>query len=296
MEIIREFDNRIKRELINKVDEVQFSQGIFFRVLAGVEQKRSYNYYFLGMKKYTLAAICVLFLIIGTTFTFSPDVRAVASGVVQSVRTVFVLNKDDQVVERPANQVFVTPACSLNTQLSDAELSKKIGLHFSFPPTINGDFNMQRKAEAVCFASPIDYETFINLQNKTEEAINNQDAFNSLKQYKPYHSVGAVYQNPSGLTVGLVIHESSVPLSTENMKITETMQTQVNYIDAKWIGLSYPDNSQQDLTQKPQGMISTHLLMWSANNATYEIIPINNTHLSMEQTLSLAEAFMNLQK
>lgn len=216
-------------------------------------------------------------------------------GVVESVRTVFVLDKNEQVVEKSSDQVFITPAVTLNTELSDTALSKKMGIHVRFPQILNGNYKLQRKAEAVGFSLPLGYETFNDLQLKAEEAINNQEAFNSLKEYKPYRSVGGVYKNEAGLSFGLVIQDKSIPLSTENIKFTTTTAAHINDLDATWKGLSYPNYPDNDMTQKPDGIITTHILMWSKDNATYIILPLGNSNLSMQAVVSQAEAFMNAQ-
>lgn len=278
-----------------KVDEINFSEGIFPEVLAGIEQQPSNHFLAYGIKKYVLVTICALFLFVGATFTFSADARNAASGVVESVRTVFVLDKNEQVVEKSSDQVFITPAVTLNTELSDTALSKRIGIHVRFPQILNGNYKLQRKAEAVGFSLPLGYETFNDLQLKAEEAINNQEAFNSLKEYKPYRSVGGVYKNEAGLSFGLVIQDKSIPLSTENIKFTTTTAAHINDLDATWKGLSYPNYPDNDMTQKPDGIITTHILMWSKDNATYIILPLGNSNLSMQAVVSQAEAFMNAQ-
>ena len=294
MEKTYSFDKKIKNELL-KVDEINFSEGIFPQVLAGIKQQPSNHFLAYGIKKYVLVTICALFLLVGATFTFSADARNAASGVVESVRTVFVLDKNEQVVEKSSDQVFITPAVTLNTELSDTALSKRIGIHVRFPQILNGNYKLQRKAEAVGFSLPLGYETFNDLQLKAEEAINNQEAFNSLKEYKPYRSVGGVYKNEAGLSFGLVIQDKSIPLSTENIKFTTTTTTHINDLDATWKGLSYPNYPDNDMTQKPDGIITTHILMWSKDNATYIILPLGNSNLSMQAVVSQAEAFMNAQ-
>lgn len=295
MEEMSEIDYGIKRSLCYKVDQIEPSEENFTQILAGIENFQGWKTFNLGYKHYIAAFLCAV-LIISGTFMLSDNTRAFAKETLVAIKTIFIMDKNHNVVEKPTTYSFLQPAYNKNTQLSDSDLSKQMGVKVSFPARFYEEFKLQRKAEAVGFTKNIDYETFRNLQNTAIQAFDNNEVFKSLEKYQPYRSVGAIYSNDQGAKMAAVVYNKKISISVENINITESVQTKVGNENAEWVSLSYPVYPEDDLTQKPTKVESTSFLFWSIGDTTYQIWPMDNKSLSMAETVKSAELFMAAQK
>lgn len=296
MEKIHEIDGRIKMALLCKTNEILPSEETFTQILAGLEKSQARRIFNISHKRYIIAFMCATFMIFGTTLMLSVDARASAMEIINTVKSVFILDNNNKVVEKPAAEAFIKPAVSLTTHLSDAELSEKMGVKVSFPRTLYGEFNLQERAEAIGFTKSLDYETFGKLESDAVQAINNKEILKNLEKYQPWRSVGGIYKNAKGVMVYTAIFNKELTIPTENINITETIPTKIGEINAKWVSLSQPDYPGNDMTQKPVGEESAHLLIWSTNNTTYEILLKSDNTLSMAETVKIAESFLIAQK
>lgn len=294
MESIYEFDKRIKNEISHKANDIKSSERILSKVISGIEEKQSKTILKIRFRKYAVAILCSLIVIAGITFMASGDARAMAMGV---IKTVFILDKDNKVIEKPANEIFLTYSGGYTTNLNDEEFLKKMGIKISFPQTICGDFNLTDKSDWVGILDPVNYEIYDSVTKDIAKAINNEDVFKSLDKYHPYRSIGAHYKSSVGANANIYVCNKVVTLKNLNYsKITETIETKVNGINAKWIGvlgLDYPGN---DYTQKPLGEFTGHVLFWTTDTASYCVSSDLDQTLNMEDAIKYADAFMQAQK
>ena len=230
------------------------------------------------------------------TFAASDNARAVAVEVINNIKTVFIIDKDNNVIERPANEVLINPCISKTTDLSDEQLSEKMGIEICVPETFNGDFNLQNKAEVVAFNKTLSYETFDTIKDVTEKAINEENAFNSLHEYLPYRSVACTYKDSKGNIFNIAIMDTVIRVFSKNDDISEVAQTKVGNIKAQWIVKSFTDYNGKDMTQKPLGKKTAYALFWSTKCSTYSIVSIDDKPISMAEIVKIAEAFMKTQK
>jgi len=289
-----EMDYEIRKSLYNKVDHIEPSSEIFTQILAGIENSKRRKIIKLDRKHYIAAFLCAV-LIFSGTFMLSDNTRAFAKETLAAIQTIFIIDKNNNVVEKPTTYSFLQPAYNKNTQSSDSDLSKQMGVKVSFPARIYEDFKLQSKAEAVGFTKNIDYETFINLQSTTLQAFDNDQVFKNIEKYQPFRSVGATYSDDQGAKIGAVVYNEKIPIPDENINITGSVQTKVGNQNAKWISISYPVYPNNDITQKPTKVTSTSFLFWSIGDTTYQIWPMDNK-LSMAETMKFAESFMAAQK
>lgn len=294
MDEMSNLDYKIKRSLNDKVELLEPSEETFRHILNGIEDYRGRKTLNLGFKQYITAIMCAVVIISGA-FMFSDNTRAFAMDTLAAIKTIFIIDENHNVIEKPTTYSFLQPAFNKNTQSSDSDLSKQMGINISFPEGFYKDFTLQWKAEAVGFTKNMDYETFRSLQNTAVQAFDNNEIFKGLEKYQPYRSVGAVYSNEQGDQIGAVIYNKKVSYHIENINITDTVQTKVGNQNAEWVSLKYPVYPQNDLTQKPINVLSTSMLFWSTGSNTYQIWPMNNKSLSMAETVKFAESFLATQ-
>ena len=290
-----ELEYGIKKSLCHKVDKIEPSEENFAQILVGIGNSPGRKTFKIGNERYLAAFLCAL-LIISATFMLSDNTRAFAKETLSAIKTVFMIDKNNNVIEKPTTYSFLQPALNKNTQSSDSDLSKQMGVKISFPQEFYGDFKLEQKAEAVGFTRNIDYETFTNLQATALQAFDSNDVFKSLDKYQPYRSVGAIYSNKQGARISAVVYNRKIPITVENMNITDRVPTKVGNQDVEWISLSYPVYPDNDITKKPTTVASTSFLFWSIGETTYQIWPMDNKSLSMAETVKFAESYMAAQK
>jgi hypothetical protein len=295
---MREFESRIRMELANEANKMTRPEDLLFdRILAGIPgaEKKSRT---AGICRWYVVAVLVALLYMGTTLLFSTGARAVATEAVQAIKTVFMVNKGVEIVQKPASTALCEPVNAITTNLSDADLSKKMGMKVYFPKTLAADavdlFVLQHKADGVKLTKPLDYANYQNISSQITAAITDQQAFDSLRQYQPCRTAGGVYEDQQGRKAGVSVYNKLIPLyMSEGNEVTDTTRTKVAAYEAKWIGLSYPDYPEGDLAQKPAGRETAHILLWSSGKTTYKVLAISP--LSMEETVGLAQSFMQAQ-
>lgn len=305
MESNQEYDIIIKKELSNVASGIKKSEESLQDIFIETERRRlEKGKLHVRLNKY-IAIACIVCVVLATPFIVSVNVRAMAIEVINSVKMVFVMDKNNQIVEKPATEVQIMPGVPMETLLSDEELSKKIGIEVCIPQTLNGDYNLENRFEAVAFNKKLSYDAFEKILDKTKAAINSEEEFRSLKEYEPYRCMGCIYRYNTGKPVGITVLPTNCQMSFKYNDIIETLQTKVGKADAKWIGISSPDYNGGDMTQKPIGKTTCHILIWSTNDASYLINtmdnqPLSNTKdnqpLSMDECIKIAEAFMEAQK
>jgi hypothetical protein len=292
MENNKEFDSIVKIELTYKANEIKASENSLRDIFLKIEKRQERGKIHINFRK--LAAVaCIAFTLFTATFVVSADARVLAANLIDNIKMVFVIDKNNNVVERPASEVFINPGITQMTTLNDEELSQKMGIKIRIPQTFYGEFNLQNKFDIVAFNKTLSYETFDKIKEIADKAINDKDAFQSLKEYKPYRSVGCTFKDSKGASVNICILDTIIHISTRNDDVSEIVKTKVGQINAEWIGISYTDYNRGDMTQKPVGKKSVHTLFWSTNNSTYMILPSQS--LSMDETIKIAEAFMKTQ-
>ena len=99
-----ELDNKIKKALLCKTNEIIPSEETFTLILAGLDKKQaSRNNFDTSYKHYIIAFICAFSVMFGTTLILSVDVKSSAMELMSTVKTVITLDKSNKVIEN--NQV-----------------------------------------------------------------------------------------------------------------------------------------------------------------------------------------------
>ncbi|MDO0824973.1 hypothetical protein [Desulfosporosinus nitroreducens] len=137
---MHELDNKIKRALFCKTNEIEPSEETFTLILAGLEKKQSRRTFKTSYKHYIIAFICALSVIFGTTLILSVDVKSSDMELINTVKTVIILDKSNKVIEKNADEVIKHAAISDNTQIANADTSKTVGVSVFLLQTLAGCF------------------------------------------------------------------------------------------------------------------------------------------------------------
>jgi hypothetical protein len=150
---MHELDERIKKALLSKANEIQASEQNFLQILACLEKKQARRTFNISYKHYIIAFICAVSVIFGTTLIPSVDVKASAMEIINTVKAVIIMDKSNKAVEKNAEEVF-KHAISTNTQLSNADTSKRVRVGVSV-------FLLQTFASCFLFTQVNDLELYL---------------------------------------------------------------------------------------------------------------------------------------
>jgi len=139
-----ELDNRIKKALLCKTNEIEPSEETFTLILAGLEKKQAHRTFKTSYKHYIVAFICALSVIFGTTLIPSVNVKSSAMELINTVKTALILDKSINVLEKNADEVTNHTAISHNTQLANADTSKTVGVSAFLLQTFAGCFLLNK--------------------------------------------------------------------------------------------------------------------------------------------------------
>lgn len=289
-----EFENKLRMELSYKGNSINSSKEFPSDILNAIDKRHKMEISRTRFKKYAAAIACSLLICTGVTFISSTNVRTAA---MEIIKNVFVLGSNGKVVEKPANEIFLTPACSYNSNLSDEDMSKKIGVDIYFPKEILSDFKLTGKSDGAGVIKSVDYVRYHEVLDNVAKAIKDQDVFDSLKEYDPYRTAGGCYEDNSGDKIGIYVASKNIPIPDTNVaRVNIAKETKVQGIKAIWLDVKGLDNS-DDLTQKTNEKFAGNCLLWSTDRTTYFISPMEGCKsFTFDMAVKLANAFMNEQE
>jgi len=136
---MHELDNKIKRALFCKTNEIEPSEETFTLILAGLEKKQARRIFKTSYKHYFVAFICALSVIFGTTLIQSVNVKSSTIASINTIKTGIILDKSNKDLEKNADEVIKDAAISDNTRIAKADTSKTVGVNV-FLQTFAGCF------------------------------------------------------------------------------------------------------------------------------------------------------------
>ncbi len=307
------FDKYIKYSLELRAEEADLSEELLHGLMRRVKNYEGdrkamtrFGIKDIIIKKCVIAVMCGLLVIGGVTFTFSEDVRAATMNVLDKIKTVFVmdiLNGEQKVVEMPANECYVWPMVGSLTELSDEELTQKMGFNVAFPDKLLETYRLVNKTDCVAFNSSVSYEVSEQLTLDFFKAVEDEEAMSRLSQYNLSREVLGDYEYIYN-SFSIHIQKYSVPLPTAS-DVSELTKTKVGDVDAIWIKnvitiyRSATDENgitKSDMTSKPVSIGDSYSLRWISDGIEYGIISYSPSQLTMEETIRIAEEFMKYQK
>ena len=287
----KDLDDKLVSNLKYRASLIVSDKDILPEILAAAEKRKHKNNGHFGINKYA-AVILAAFITLGGVIAVFPSTGARA---VDAVKTVFVMDKNSNIIEKKDYEAYLNPSVGKRTSLSDEELSKKIGVAFNFPQNL-ADYKLDSKCDFIGLKKQVDYATYDKLSMVMSNAISDEEAFKSLEKYDPSRNVGAYYKNSAGNTACMSISNYIEQLPDEILDLTEkAQQISINGQNVSWIALDFPNYDGANMTKKPDGRIKEHILYWNANNATYVVEPLQGEQLNYEDAIKIAQDFIAAQ-
>ncbi|MBU3191513.1 hypothetical protein K9O30_19625 [Clostridium bowmanii] len=215
-----------------------------------------------------------------------------------AIKTIFVLDETNKVVEKAAETTFISTTTGKGTLLSDNELTKKVVFQVFFPKNLYGDMKLTNKNELIQL-NKITYEDSQRVQPNILKAIDDEALFNSLTTYEPTRGVGAEYVNDKTqlfISIGPDSYEMKNLLSSY-----KSTKVDLYGILGYWCEVPMPsyasirqnDLTQNDMTKQPKDIKTSHPLIWCSNGVYYLITFLPDKELSMDETVAIAKSFID---
>lgn len=257
----------------------------------------------MGTKKVAAAILCFTIAIGVISFSTSGNLRAFAAETLDKIKTIFVLDSSSKVVERDATKYPFPFITSKGTELSDAELSKKVGFKVAIPDNLGDNYKLLGKSESIQINN-IDYIEAQRIQKDACDAIDNIDKFHSLEKYNPARGVNAMYKKADDMSIFVLIDANTA--SGDFEKQAAYWNAKIKIVDIKgikayWLDVPFPvypivtkdGVTQSDMTQKPTSIETSHQLDWFSNNLHFSIGILPNQDYSMQEIENCAKVIID---
>lgn len=307
MDYNKQIDSIISEAVSISLDKMEAPEDMFFRIETGINNSKgrtksriwASRFHCINFKKASITLLCGLFIICTLSVLSFPNVRTFAASTTESILRLFTMEKingEYKVVEtKPTDAIF---SFSVNeaTSLSDSDISKKVGYSVVFPQSVYGGYTLSGKDLFVSINKKVDYITMNDLEVSMHKAINDDIELHKLKQFDAKREVAAVYKNDSGI-ITLGTKGGNFDDSAEKVK-----EIKVGEIRGKWLEFQspvYPESNNSkfgpDLTKKPTGMITKHMLIWEWKGVGY-CLYYKDRKIALEEVAKIAESFMESQR
>jgi hypothetical protein len=307
MENNKVFEEKIKCDLKYAGYQVKPSDNLYAKIMKEVTNSNKNSSLNLkdklkhtGYKNVIAALLCFFIIMAGISFSTSSNLRVVAFETLDKLKTIFVLDSTNKVVEKEADKAPLTTSVGRDTSLSDSELTKKVGFKVVFPEALSENLKLVDKSESVVVPN-IDYLTGEKLQKDIYEAIDNQEKFQSLEKYNPTRDVSARYTSYIGdsIFINIGVSNSEFEKQAESMDVKKI---DIDGIKGYWLDIPYPvyprvkknGINQYDLTKAPTEIKVSHQLFWFWNGLSFSITIDEKQDFSMEKAQGVAKTFMSL--
>jgi len=302
----QDFEDMIRAELKQIGNSINPSQELYLGIIGSLSKKKRANkiafknkFINMGTKRAIAAMLCFFIALAGISFSTSGDFRAFAAETFDKIKTIFILDGANQVVEKEINKVPLNTSIDRTTELSDSELSKKVGYKVFFPDALGKNLTLRVKAESIHFSN-IHYDTARELQKDMLEAIDNEDMFRSFKKYNPKRGISAAYSIYTGGYITINITPDTEDLE-KGMGLSGARKIDMKGMKGYWIETSrpvYPTIGmngfiQGDMTKKPTKIETSYQLAWFSNGLYFTLNIYPDQDFSMEEAVSTAEEFMS---
>ena len=304
-------EDKIKKELIQKADEIKLSDKMFSRIVDQIERDKGESRRILKdrisntvMKRWIAISLCGILAFGGMMFTFSSTVRAAVLEAVNNISTIFVVEKIKgkyKIVEKSTIDPVLKPAVVRTSELSAHAITLKVGFDVSYPETLYGGFVYTYKVEGINIQRKVSEETREQVTEDMMKAIDNNNvaAFNRLSQYEPYRSVSVTYTNKKKKNINITMRSVDIPMKLE--EASAVTKTKVGNKEAFWFEGVIPvyvktENGLPDFHTKPKRTIKMYGLAWESEGVGYILVPERGFKISKKEAVKIAESFMDGRK
>lgn len=304
MENKQDFEERIRKNLKLIGNELCPSDELYSKIMNDVVNNKKRNFTMfknrisnIGVKRLSIAILCAFMILSIVSFSTSNNLKAFATETINHIKTIFVLDETNKVVEKAADTTFIGVTTGKVTLLSDNELTKKVGFQVFFPKNLCSGMKLTDKIELINL-NKITFEDSQRAQPNMLKAIDDEAVFNSLTIYEPTRGVAAEYVNDKTqlfISIGPISSEIKNLLSSY-----KSVKVDLNGTLGYWCEVpmpSYPliqnESMQQDMTKKPNTIKTSHPLIWCSNGVSYLITFLPDKEISMDETVAIAKSFID---
>ncbi len=302
----KSLDELIKKSLELYTDDIHISPNILGRIQSrmAIRDTLPFRNWFTDWNPSNRLglALGVILMISVICCMLSKDTRAMAASALKMVKSIFVLENEGnhyRVAEKPVEKVGLTIGVSEFTQLTDAEIAKKVGFKVSLPKTLAYGYTLKDKALGVRLNKTVNYDMGVALNQRLNHAIEDDQEFKDLRAFKPERDICGVYKNKQAAVVFINISKSLATAVFDEKTVT----IGAGKIKAKWLESPFPvyrlknENGikSPDMTQKPTDIKITHSLYWEYGGLSYSLnshYPLRGKDLTLEEAVKIAESFI----
>ncbi len=308
-----DIDKVIQDSLTMGLNSCELKDEVFTKIkdnLSNPENKDRYGTFKIRFNrtnslKSAVSFMCGLIIFCILSLVIFPEARVFASNTINTIKTIFIVNGTNVVEvgqDEPVLNDGYNSGMSLN--LSDSEISEKVGYNVVIPSTLSDDFNLFSKQIVLHLGTRISYETNERIRAICAKATLDDNEFENLKEYNPTRSLFGFYSNPEGeiyLTVSKSVDKyngyvESLKKSEQNYK-----EIKIGDLDGFWLETKKAVYPNGDMTQKPSEIINTYNVYWVSKDLLYSMgtdVDMNTNRLSLspEMGIRIAESFMASQK
>jgi hypothetical protein len=296
------FEDDIKLILEAKAEKVKLSKEMFSNIAMRLENNKEENNFIIPRS--IAVSISGIFICMLILFITSGEIRTFAYETVKNIKSIFVLDKyndEYKLVQKSTSEEVLMPTFTQISNLTDEELTNKLGFKVVFPRSLKDGYEYYGRAETVGINKKVSEEVSEKLQAKLQKAINDENIFKDLKEYLPFRSVFAMYKDNNENIVYLSMVASEIKVRGVDDEAADKVE--LNKGDAYWAQEVEPNYTstneagvfKADLHIKPEKITKKHFLTWQYRGVNYYLNTYKAEEIKLEDAVKIANSFMETQ-
>lgn len=290
MSKINQLEYHIQSFLSKKAERIQIPPDLFARIDKELTADSVSN----GQSKLNLNCwrVAVIF-IIAFTFTgmmlllFSREARVMAAQMVDSIKTIFVVEKVDghyRAIVKPISEFQLSQGlCKKLFEADDSSLEQKVGFKVFYPEFLES-YRLEYKAIGVKLDQKMDVDTFNQLGDRIQKAFDDNQALASLKVYDAHRYTGACYRK-GDTVIGIYV-------MNRTYRITHNVIKKVTFQGSQGFWLEHPRNEFfKDRQTEATNLQVRHSLFWVKNGLGFYLRSEGENDLTYLGALRIAALF-----
>jgi Sigma-70 region 2 len=233
------------------------------------------------------AFIDMYFCLDDMVVTFSQEAKVVAAQGVDSIKTIFVVEKKDGhyfTVIKPIRKFQLSQGLSKKLfGVDDSSLGQKVGFKVAFPDTLDG-YQLEFKAIGVKLDRKLDVDAFSQLGDRIQKAFDDDRVLESLKVYDAHRYSGACYRK-GDTVIGIYV-------MSRTYRIIHNVIKNVTFQSCKGFWLEHPRNQYfKDKNTEVKNLQVRHSLFWVKNGRGFYLRSEGETDLTYHEAIQIADLF-----
>ncbi|TCL62261.1 hypothetical protein EDC14_10264 [Hydrogenispora ethanolica] len=287
---INQLEYQIQSALQQKAETIQVPQDLFARIHKelpiGPTICRQSK---LGLICWRVAIIAISVIVITGMILvpFSREAMVMAAQVVDSIKTIFIVEKKDghyRTVIKPVGEFKLSQGvCKKLSGVDDFSLGQKVGFKVVFPDTLAG-YRLEFKAIGAKLDRKLDVDTFSQLGDRIQKALDDDQALKSLKVYDAHRYAGACYRKDNTI-IGMYVMDRAY-------HITHNVIKKVTFQNCGGFWLEHPRNQYfKDKNTEVKNLQVRHSLFWVKNGHGFYLRSEGETDLTYQEAIRIADLF-----